>query len=40
LADTALEARRDPVLCGFFGIFGVPDGAPITGLETGRKRRK
>src|SRR5437763_6748444 len=40
LADLALEAARAPVFRGFFDIYGVPDDAPISGLETGRKRRK
>jgi len=36
----ALEAVREAVLVGFFDIFGVPDGAPITALDGACKRLK
>jgi hypothetical protein len=32
LADTAFKAGRKPVFPDFFGIYGVPDDAPISGL--------
>ena len=33
LRELALEAARGPVFRGFFDIFGVPDGAAISGLS-------
>src|SRR5207253_2240634 len=38
--EAALEAARGAVLLDFFGIFGVPDHAALSGLCRGRKRRK
>src|ERR1700753_472691 len=40
LRRAALGAVREAVLVGFFDIFGVPDGAPITALGGPRKRLK
>jgi hypothetical protein len=40
LAEPAFEAPRAAAFRGLFDILGFPYDAPISGLETGRKRRK
>src|ERR1700761_9800786 len=40
LRGAAREAGREAVLVGFFDIFGVPDGAPITAPKQARKHLK